>query len=162
MKAGPDAYKLTMKHEGLHRVMENGKVEAYLCPAGVWSIGFGHTRSAKPGLVISQSRAIALLNFDISNVEDDLRRLIRVPVEQHQFDALVSWVFNVGYVNARESTLIRLLNQRDYAGAGGEFRKWNKSRKGGKVITLPGLTIRRAEETALFNRGARQVHAPLA
>ena len=163
MKAGPDAYRLIMKHEGCHRILPNGKVEAYLCPSGVWTIGYGHTRTAKQGLVITQSRAIALLNIDVGNAEDDLRKLLKVPVEQHHYDALISWVYNFGYVHAVESTLMRLLNQGNYAGAAAEFKKWNKERKpGGKVVTLPGLIARRADEVKLFTSGDRQDHAPLA
>lgn len=137
-----------VKHfEGLY-------LKAYLCPAKVWTIGYGHTGlkhndgTVKKGRVITEEQAEALLMQDLNTkYAPDVRRLVKVPLEQHQFDALVSFHFNTGALG--RSTLLKKLNQMDKGGAALEFLKWTKG--GGKV--LPGLVRRRKAEQYLFNTG---------
>ena len=126
-------------HEGL-------RLEAYLCPAGVWTIGYGHTKGAKPGMTITRQRAEALLKEDLLTAENTVNRLY-LKLNQNQFDALVSFVFNVGSGNFLRSTLLKKIqaNANDPSIAE-EFNKWNRG--GGRV--LPGLVKRRQQEAELY------------
>ena len=119
---------------------------SYRCPAGVWTIGYGHTQGVKPDMVISQLQAERFLRQDLKRFEDAVTSLVKVPVTPNQFSALVSFAYNVGAGALYDSTLLRKLNQKDYKGAANEFLRWNKA--GGKV--LPGLTRRRLAEKDLF------------
>lgn len=139
------------------RVSENGRslikafeglrLEAYFCPAGILTIGYGSTgKHVQTGMRITKEQADGLLVKDLERFEEGVDELVRVHLDQDEFDALVSFSFNVGLGNLKTSTLLRKLNSKDYAGAAREFPKWNKG--GGKV--LPGLVKRRAAEAALF------------
>ena len=139
-KAGLDLIK---QFEGLH-------LKAYRCPAGVPTIGYGHTAGVAMGQTITQQQADDYLRRDVRQFERAVSRLVSVPLTQGQFDALVSFAFNLGEGALAQSTLLRLLNAGDYAGAAAQFDRWNKA--GGRV--LPGLVRRRAAERALFE--ARQ------
>ncbi len=127
-------------------------LKAYRCPAGVWTIGYGHTGithqdgSVRAGRTITREEADGLLAHDMSMFSKGVITLIEAPVNLDQYGAIVSLAFNVGLGNLRKSTLLRLVNQGDYWGAANEFHKWNKA--GGRV--LPGLTRRRASERNLF------------
>jgi len=130
---------LIKQHEGL-------RLTSYVCPAGKWTIGYGHTRTAAPSLRITELQAEQLLRSDLSVTEATVRTL-KVPLTQGQFDALVSFVFNVGTGAFRNSTLRKLL----LAGApalqvASEFHKWVFG--GGR--RLPGLVKRRQDEARLF------------
>lgn len=129
-------------------------LKAYLCPAGVWTIGYGHTGlkhkdgTVKKGRVITEQQAVELLEQDLNTkYAPDVNRLVKVPLTQHEFDALVSFHFNTGSLG--KSTLLKKLNQMDKGGAALEFLKW--TRGGGKV--LPGLVRRRKAEQYLFQTG---------
>lgn len=139
MKISIRGIELIKKYEGL-------RLEAYLCPAGVWTIGFGTTKGVKNGDKITQQAAEKLLADDLSKFEIGVTCSVTVPLSQNQFDALVSFAYNVGLGALRSSTLLRLLNAGDYKGAAAQFKRWNKA--GGKE--LAGLTRRRADEAALF------------
>lgn len=122
-------------------------LQAYLCPAGVWTIGFGHTKDVHPGEHITRNEAYELLTKDLVQTQEELAAIVKVPVTENQFIALMSWLFNLGLTSAvRRSTLLRKLNAGDYEGAAEEFPKWRKS--AGKV--LPGLVNRREEERKMF------------
>lgn len=135
-KAGLDLIK---QFEGLY-------LQAYRCPAGVPTIGYGHTAGVAMGQTITQQHADDYLRRDVRQFERAVARLVTVPLTQGQFDALVSFAFNLGEGALAQSTLLRLLNAGDYAGAAAQFDRWNKA--GGRV--LPGLVRRRAAERALF------------
>lgn len=139
----------------LIKEFEGCKLTAYKCPAGIWTIGYGHTGlDVYKGLTISAAHAVALLREDIRQFEKDVTSLLKVPVNQNQFDALVSFAFNLGSdidkddiaEGLGDSTLLKKVNSMDFAGAALEFPKWNKA--GGKV--LAGLSRRRAAEQRLF------------
>ena len=115
---------------------------------GICTIGWGHIKGVKPGDVCTEEEAKAYLVEDCAEAEQAVYGLVRVPLNQNQYDALVSLVFNIGSGNFASSTLLRKLNQEDYAGAAAEFPRWNK--QSGKVLN--GLTKRRAIEQALFNK----------
>lgn len=139
MKTSPKGIALIKEYEGL-------RLGAYLCSAGVLTIGYGHTGGVKEGDLITEQKAEQLLQDDLKKFENGVLRLVRVPLTQNQFDALVSFAFNLGVGNLGKSTLLRLLNDRDYKGAAGQFIRWNKA--AGKE--LAGLTRRRIAESELF------------
>jgi GH24 family phage-related lysozyme (muramidase) len=131
----------------LIKEFEGCQLEAYLCPAGVWTIGYGHTLSAAHGMSIDETKAEALLREDLQEAEEAVDRLVTVPINENQFSALVSFAFNVGAGALQESTLLSLLN----AGAevetiAAQFLRWNKAGD----EELAGLTRRRHAERALF------------
>lgn len=128
---------------------EGEKLASYLCPAKVWTIGVGHTGpDVKPGMTITRPRSQELLAADLARFEAAVNRLAP-KTTQAQLDALVSFSFNVGEAALARSTLLRLHNAGDYAGAAQQFALWNKA--GGKV--LPGLMARRAAEATLYRTG---------
>ena len=139
--------KATARAVNLIKQFESCALKAYKCPAGVLTIGWGNTSHAKAGMTCTQAQAYAWLNEDISKTEDIVTdALDGTPVSQNQFDALVSFVFNIGGGNFRKSTLLKKIKAGDSAGAAAEFGRWVYA---GKKI-LPGLVMRRATEKALF------------
>lgn len=158
MKTSANGRKVITEFEGC-------VLKAYLCSAGVLTIGVGHTSAAgapvvAKGMVISKAEADEILTRDLGIFEAVVNRLVRVNLNQNQFDALVSFVFNLGEGNFSKSTLLRKLNAGDYAGASDQFAVWNRA--GGKVLT--GLTKRRRAEATLFNTpaGATEPAQPVA
>jgi len=141
MKISDAGLELIKSFEGLY-------LKAYLCPAKVWTIGYGHTLGVKPGDVITKDQAEALLRKDLEQFEAVVNRSVSVPITQGQFDSLVSLCYNLGAKAFVTSTLLKKLNAGDYAGAAMEFERWNKA---GGVI-LPGLVRRRRKERELFER----------
>lgn len=149
---------LIMEHEGL-------RTEAYPDPAHGWAVptvGFGHTSAAGPpkvymGLRITKEEAKAILARDLEAVEAQVRRAIKVPLNDNQLGALVSFTFNLGMGNLSKSTLLKKLNAGDYAGAAQEFGKWVNA--GGKP--MKGLIRRRADEQKLFLTQAKSATAPV-
>jgi lysozyme len=123
---------------------------AYKCPANVLTIGWGHTNHHGKKFDASSRWTMeecheAFLE-DMEGFEVAVRRLVKVPLEAYQYDALVSFAYNCGEGNLSKSTLLKKVNAGDFEGAAKEFHKWNKG--GGKV--LAGLTRRRASEALLF------------
>ncbi|MDO5086614.1 MAG: DUF1521 domain-containing protein [Comamonadaceae bacterium] len=152
MKMSQAGLNMVKKYEGLY-------TKAYYCPAGVLTIGYGHTGpDVKPGQRITAAQAENLLRKDMAQFENAVKRLVKVPLTQGQFDALVSFSFNVGAGALGKSTLLKKLNAGDYAGAQAEFKRWNKG--GGRV--LPGLVKRRAEEAQMFGSAGPRAQAPAA
>lgn len=128
---------------------EGLSTKAYLCPAGVLTIGYGHTKNVKPNDVITKDGAEELLKKDLKEFEEAVTAMLdirEVAVNQCQFDALVCFAFNVGTKALDTSTLLKKLTIGDVEGAGDEFLRWNKA--GGKV--LEGLNLRRQAERRLF------------
>lgn len=150
MKTSQNGYELIKAFEGLHKVKSDGMVRAYRCPAGKWTIGWGHTKSVKSGMTATPAECEEFLRLDVEDVEYTVNKKVNVPITQNQFDALVSFVFNVGAGNFERSTLLRKLNTEDYDGAAAQFVRWNKARVEGELVTLSGLTRRRTAEAALF------------
>ncbi|WP_313587780.1 lysozyme [Aquidulcibacter sp.] len=131
----------------LIKSFEGLKLRAYLCPAKVWTIGFGSTgQHVTPGKVITEAQAEELLKDDLDRFEAAVTRLVTVPLHQNQYDALVSFAFNVGISALERSTLLKRVNAKLFDQAKAEFAKWNRA--GGRP--LAGLTRRRAAEAALF------------
>lgn len=139
MKTSENGYCLIKQSEGL-------KTRAYRCPAGVLTIGYGHTRNVKEDDNCTPEQAEAWLQEDCLVAELTIGANVNAQLNQNQFDALVSFTFNLGSGNFVGSTLLKRLNAGDYASAAEEFGKWVNA--GGRK--LPGLVERRAAEKALF------------
>ncbi|SCX19548.1 lysozyme [Agrobacterium rosae] len=131
----------------------------YLCPANIPTIGVGTTkgltRSDVGKKTITMAEAERLLKEDLARFEADVTRLVKVPVNENQFSAMVSLAYNIGTGAFSSSTLLRLVNAKDYAGAAKQFDRWNKG--GGKV--LKGLVNRRNDEEALFRKPVAKAKA---
>jgi lysozyme len=156
MKVSDKCIHMIMHHEGV-------RSKPYQCPALLWTVGVGHVidptharvpmaeRKALPipagwDRVLSNDEIMDILKKDLNRFEQGVERLIKVPLTQGQFDALVSFSFNVGLGNLQNSTLRMKVNREDFEGASEQFLVWTKA--GGKV--LKGLVTRRTDEQALF------------
>lgn len=113
----------------------------------VWTIGYGHTKGVKEGMVITEAQAEKFLREDIAWVEDVIDSIVKVPLTQNQRDALGSLIFNIGGTAFANSTVLRKLNEKDYSGAADAFLMWVKQ----KGVVLKGLVRRREQERKLFN-----------
>lgn len=132
------------------KYFENCSLSAYPDPAtggAPWTIGWGHTGpEVAKGLVWTQAKADAQLLADLAEREMAVSCAVTTILSQGQFDALVDFVYNLGVGNFEGSTLLKLINANDMAGAAGQFARWNRA--AGKPMR--GLTRRRAAEVALF------------
>jgi len=146
MKISQTGIDLIKRFEGL-------RLKAYRDAVGVWTIGYGHTATAKQGQRISAERAEELLKRDVETFERGVMHKLKVSVSQSQFDALVSFAYNVGEGALAKSTLLRKLNAGDRQDVPPEFDKWVKAGN----ITLSGLVRRRKAERALFEGRTKQV-----
>lgn len=146
MRISQAGLDLIREFEGYHRALPDGRCAAYLCPAGVLTIGWGCTEGVKPGMVWTRAEAEAGLMRELARFERAVNDLVKVPVSQPQFDALVSFAYNCGSGALAKSTILKRLNAGDVAGAAAAYHLWNKG--GGKV--LPGLVRRRQREADLF------------
>jgi lysozyme len=139
METSKEGMKILELREGI-------RLKAYKDSVGILTIGVGHTSMAGkpmvvPGMVITQDQCDEIFARDIKPVETTVNNLVKVPLTQNQFDALVSFVFNIGGGAFSKSTLLRKLNEKDYAGAADQFLVWVKQ---------PELTGRRKNERAQF------------
>lgn len=145
-----DNLRLSRKGQKFVQSFEGYFPKAYLDPIGVLTIGWGHTNHHEPkfsaGEVWSREKCEEVFRADMKLFEDEVKRLVKVPLTQGQFDALVSFTYNCGGGNLSKSSLLRKLNQGDYEGAAQQFQYWNKA--GGRVLN--GLTRRRAAEALMF------------
>ena len=139
MHTSEKGLNLIKKYEGL-------RLKAYKCPAGVWTIGYGHAKGVKQNDIITEQQAVELLLRDVLDCEGVINRLVTKTLNQGQFDACISFIFNLGAGNFQRSTLLRKINQGDFVGASREFSRWIYSN--GKILN--GLKKRREEEKQLF------------
>lgn len=143
--------EMKTKDLNIIKEFEGLRLEAYDDGIGVFTVGYGTTRypngnKVKRGDKITLEQAEQYLRHDLSNFEDTVNSLVKVPLTQNQFDALTSLVYNIGSGAFSKSTLLKKLNAKDYKGAADQFLVWNKA--GGR--TLQGLTNRRTKERQLF------------
>lgn len=139
--------KISQKGIDLVKSFEGLELKAYKDSVGVLTVGWGSTGShVTAGMTITKEQAEQLLKKDLECFEKGVSDLVKVKLTQNQFDALVSFSFNLGLGNLKSSTLLKKLNASDYTGASKEFERWNRA--GGKV--LAGLTRRRIAERDLF------------
>lgn len=147
---------LAISQAGVDQVKahEGWSATIYQDVAGLATIGYGHL--IKKGEVfntITKEQGEKLLRADLAVAEAAVRRYVLVPITQGMYDALVSWVFNLGGGALAGSTLLKKINATDYTGAAAEFLKWNKAKVGGELKPVAGLTKRREAEKSLFERG---------
>jgi lysozyme len=146
------ALDLIKRFEGYHRRLPDGSAAPYLCPAGVWTIGWGSTRGPdgapiiRMSPVMTEAECAALLWRDVRLFASGVEQAVKVPLMDGQFGALVSFAYNLGVGALRASTLLRRLNGGDYQAAADQFGLWVNA--GGR--RLPGLVTRRAAERAMF------------
>ncbi len=136
---------------GLTQVSEGKVNKAYLDPANIVTICYGHTGpEVKLGQVKTNAQCDAILIEDIKVHRAGVLKCTSATLNQNQLDAVVDLTFNIGVSAYCKSTLARKLNANDYAGAAAEFPKWNKATVKGQLKVLPGLTVRRGRERQLF------------
>jgi lysozyme len=156
--------ELIKPFEGYLKKLPDGRCTTYRCPANVLTIGYGCTEGITEGMVWTEQEATEALAREMLKHEQAVEKMLRVPVSQEQFDALVSLSYNVGAGAVGRSTLLRHLNAGDYARAASHFADFKRSRvygalakrygvKDGERAVLPGLVRRRAAEAALFLEG---------
>ena len=142
METSNEGISLIQKFEGC-------ELKAYQCSAGVWTIGYGHTKNVIEGMTITKEQAEQMLVDELHEYENYINEYVTTALSQNQFDALVSWVYNLGPANLKASTMLKVLNSGKYEDVPAQMKRWNKA--GGKV--LEGLIRRREAEACLF-RGA--------
>lgn len=143
---------MQLSYNGINALKEHEgfRSNAYKETGGVWTIGYGtikvEGRPVEPGMVCTIEQATQWMYSDLAWAQTAVNKLVRAPLAQHQFDALVSFVYNIGEAAFARSTMLRKLNAQDFIGAAKEFDRWNKDN--GK--TIAGLTARRAVERSMF------------
>jgi lysozyme len=139
---------MNISKEGIALIkrFEGCETKAYQDSVGVWTIGFGHTKDVKEGDEITTELAEIMLEEEMPEYEGYINDMVKVDLEQCQFDALCSWVYNLGPTNLSESTLLKVLNEKKYDEIPVQIKRWNKA--GGQV--LEGLIKRRGAEALLF------------
>ena len=142
--------KISEEGKALIKSFEGCKLESYLCSAGVPTIAWGKTQGVEMGMTCTQEQADQWFDEEIVEYEDYVNELVTAPLEQYQFDALCSWVYNLGPANLQASSLLRELNQGNYDRVPAEIKKWCKATVNGEKVVLPGLERRRTAESMLF------------
>lgn len=145
MKLSPVAEAMIKDHEGL-------RLKAYLCPAGRWTIGWGHTKGVHEGMTCTEAQAQRWFDEDVAEAADAIQSRLKVQTNTNQMSALVSLVFNIGAGNFNKSSVLAAHNRGDFPAAGRAFNLWVKitDPKTKKLVVSPGLVSRRAKEAALY------------
>jgi len=147
MKISEDGLELIKKFEGC-------ETSAYQDSVGVWTIGFGHTKGVEEGQTCSIEDAELMLTDEMDEYEGYINNMVKVDLQQHEFDSLVAWVYNLGPTNLNESTMLKVLNGGQFDRVPDEMNRW--TRAGGEI--LEGLVRRRQAESLMFqNLDWRQV-----
>ena len=147
MKISEDGLELIKKFEGC-------ETTAYQDSVGVWTIGFGHTKGVEEGQTCSIEDAESMLADEMDEYEGYINNMVKVGLQQYEFDALVAWVYNLGPTNLGESTMLKVLNGGQFDRVPDEMNRW--TRAGGEI--LEGLVRRRQAESLMFqNLDWRQV-----
>ena len=140
-----------LKGIALVKEFEGCKLNAYLCPANVWTIGYGATGDGiKSGLVWTQQQAESDLIRTLSFIALSLDSLLKKPANQNQKDAMISLIYNIGQSAFKNSTVLRMFNAGNYTLAADAFLMWNKATVNGEKVVLAGLQRRRVAERDLF------------
>ncbi|MCB2114668.1 MAG: lysozyme [Parvularculaceae bacterium] len=143
MKTGTTGLNLIKGYEGL-------RMSAHYAPNEEWTVGYGHTSSARHGMSVTEGDAERLLRQDVQPIEKLISDTVRAPLNQNEHDAIVSLIFNIGEENWKRSTVLRKLNEGDKLAAARAFEMWTKARVNGELVSLDGLVRRRAAEKSLF------------
>lgn len=143
MQTSTKGIEFIVKEEGF-------RLSSYLCAAGIWTIGIGHTGNVKSGMKITKEYAYELLIHDLKRFENVVNENTKAQLKQHEFDALVSLTFNIGCNAFKNSTLLKKINTKaDSEEIEQQFLRWKYG--GGKI--LPGLLARRKREFKMFVEG---------
>ena len=139
---------MNISNEGISLIkkFEGCELESYQDAVGVWTIGYGHTKNVKEGMTISKEQADNMLLNELDEYCEHVEKAVDVTLKQNEFDALVSWTYNLGPTNLNDSTMLKVLNNKDFEEVPNQIKRWNKA--GGKV--LDGLIRRREAEALLF------------
>lgn len=130
----------------LIKSFEGYRPHAYLCPAGILTVGYGTTRGVKDGDTVTEYEATEMLLHDLDKYAQEVNDSVQVELTQNQFDALCSFTYNLGGRNFRASTLLKLLNAGNYKAAADQFLRWDKA----NGVSMAGLMRRRSAEKNLF------------
>lgn len=151
-KISPEGLALIKHFEGYHKEQQDGSVVAYLDVGGVPTIGYGSVHGVELGMRWTRKQAEEALLAEIESAAVTVNQLVTVPIDQHQSDALISFVYNLGAGAFAKSTLLRKLNAGDYDGAEKEFERWvyATDSRTGKKAKWAGLVRRRKAEAAMF------------
>ena len=139
MEISDKGIKLIKEFEGL-------ELTSYLCPAKVWTIGYGHIKGVQEGMEWTEEQAEEALKEEVVGYCRYVEEYVKVPLNQNQFDALVSWTYNLGPTSLKKSTMLKVLNKGNYDEVPEQIKRWNKAR--GQVLN--GLVRRRDTEAELF------------
>jgi lysozyme len=139
---------MNISQEGISLIkkFEGCELEAYKCAAGVWTIGYGHTKDVKEGDSILKEDAESMLVHELQKYCNDVDIAVKVDLKQNEFDALVSWTYNLGPTNLNSSTMLRVLNEGKHDEVSAQMKRWNKA--SGQV--KQGLVRRREAEALMF------------
>ena len=139
---------MNISQEGISLIkkFEGCELEAYKCAAGVWTIGYGHTKDVKEGDSILKEDAESMLVHELQKYCNDVDIAVKVDLKQNEFDALVSWTYNLGLTNLNSSTMLRVLNEGKHDEVPAQMKRWNKA--SGQV--KQGLVRRREAEALMF------------
>jgi lysozyme len=139
---------MNISQEGISLIkkFEGCELEAYKCAAGVWTIGYGHTKDVKEGDSILKEDAESMLMHELQEYCNDVDIAVKVDLKQNEFDALVSWTYNLGLTNLNSSTMLKVLNEGKHDEVPAQMKRWNKA--SGQV--KQGLIRRREAEALMF------------
>jgi lysozyme len=149
------AFPINAEGVGLIKDFEGLRLEAYRCPAGIWTIGYGHTDGVAKGDKITRAQADAYLASDLQSFAAAVRNACKVKPNPNQLAAMASLAFNIGTGAFQKSTVLKRHNAGDTAAASRAFGMWNKATVDGKKVVMPGLVSRRAREAALYLKAAK-------
>lgn len=161
MQVSAEALEILKDREAL-------RLKAYQDQAGIWTIGYGATyyengARVKQGDVITEERAVQLLNYHVGVAAAGVNNIVTATLNQGQFDALVSFTYNVGVPSFTKSTLRTLVNTNpnDLERIASEFRKWVYVTANGAKVKSSGLVARREEEIEMYTTGVTKKKSPL-
>jgi len=142
------ANKMNTSTEGIELIKhyEGCELKAYRCPADVLTIGYGVTKGVTEDMEITQQQADEMLEAELVEYEHYLDNMVKVTLNQNQYDSLIAWIYNLGPTNLKKSTLLIVLNNGNYENVPDQIKRWNKAN--GKVLN--GLVKRRNSEALLF------------
>ena len=143
--------KVSQECIDLVKFFEGFEPRAYLCPANVWTIGYGRTKNVKEGDELTELQAERDLLEELDEFAEQVLNTVKISLDQNELDALTSWTYNLGVGNLQSSTLLKKLNSGDKNSVPSEMIRWNKA--AGKV--LAGLTRRREAEAKLWVKAAQ-------
>jgi lysozyme len=139
---------MNISQEGISLIkkFEGCELKAYKCAAGVWTIGYGHTKDVKEENSITKEEAESMLVHELQEYCNDVDIAVKVDLKQNEFDSLVSWTYNLGPTNLNSSTMLRVLNEGKHDEVPAQMKRWNKAN--GQV--KEGLVRRREAEALMF------------